>query len=62
MEADGLIESFQVSEKDRKLRYINYLGDGDSKWFLEISKLNIYQQKQVKQLECVAHIQKRLGK
>ena len=28
VEADGLIECFQVSEKDRKLRYINYLGDG----------------------------------
>ena len=60
MEADGLIECFQVSEKDRKIRYINYLCDGDSKSFLEISKLNIYPQKQVKKLECVGHIQKRL--
>ena len=29
MEAAGLIECFQVSENDRKLRYVNYLGDGD---------------------------------
>ena len=29
LEADGLIECFKVSEKDRNLRYINYLGDGD---------------------------------
>ena len=61
MEADGLIECFQVSEKDRKLRCINYLGDGDSKLFLEKSKLDIYPQKQVKKLECVGHMQKRLG-
>ena len=48
MEADGLIECFQVSKKDRKLRCINHLGDGDPKLFLEISKLDIYPQKQVK--------------
>ena len=40
MGADGLIEYFQVSEKDREPRYINYLG-GDSKSFLEISELYI---------------------
>ena len=61
MEADGLIECLQVSEKDRKLRHINYLGDGDSKSFLEVSKLDIYPQKQVKKLQCVGHFQKRLG-
>ena len=32
----------KLSEKDRKLRYVNYLGDGDSKSFLEISELDIY--------------------
>ena len=52
-EVDGLIECFQGPEKDRKLRYIDYLGNGDSKSFLEISKLDIYPQKQVKKLECV---------
>ena len=61
MEADELIECFQVTEKDRKLRYINYLGDGDSKLFLKISKPDIYPQKQVRKLECDGHIQKRLS-
>ena len=60
MEAAGLIECFQVSEKDRKLRNINYLGDGDSEFFSEISKLDIYPQNQIQKLECVDHIQKRL--
>ena len=58
---DELIKCLKVTEKNRKLRYINYLGNGDSKSFLEISKLDIYPQKQVKKLECVGHIQKRLG-
>ena len=33
MDTAGLVECLQVSEKDRKLRYINYLGDGYSKLF-----------------------------
>ena len=36
VEADGLIECFQVSEKDRKLRCINYLGDGIQNRFRNI--------------------------
>ena len=28
METAGLVECFQASEKDRKLRYINYFDDG----------------------------------
>ena len=61
VEDDELIKCLKVTEKNRKLRYINYLGDGDSKSFLEISKLDIYPQKQVRKLECVDHIQKWLG-
>ena len=33
MDTAGLVECLQVSEKDRKLRYINYLSDGYSKLF-----------------------------
>ena len=44
VEADGLIECFQVLEKDRKLRYINYLDES----LLEISKLDIYPQNKSK--------------
>ena len=36
------------------------MGDGDSKSFLEISKLDIYRQKQEKRPECVGHIQEQL--
>ena len=55
MEADGLIECFQVSEKYRTQRNINYLGNGDSKLFLQLSKLNIYPQKHVKTRMCWSH-------
>ena len=58
MKTNGLTGCFQVS---RKLRYINYLGDGDLKLFLKISKLDIYPQRQVKKQEYVVHIQKGLG-
>ena len=55
MDADGLIKCFQASEK---LRQINYLGDGELKWFLEIAKLDTYPQRQVKKQECVGNIPK----
>ena len=54
------MECFQVSEKNRKLRFINYLGDGDSKSLLEISKLDIYRQKQEKRPVYVGHFQEQL--
>ena len=36
MEAAGLVECFMSSVQDRKLRYINYIGDGDSKSYSDI--------------------------
>ena len=60
-EVNTLTECFQVPEKDRKLRYMNSLGDGDLKSFLEIPNLGIYAQIRVKKLECVGYIQKTIG-
>ena len=60
-EVNTLTECFQVPEKDRKLRYMNSLGDGDLKSFLEIPNLGIYAQILVKKLECVGYIQKTIG-
>ncbi|XP_065678497.1 uncharacterized protein LOC136093423 [Hydra vulgaris] len=60
MEAAGLVECFNASVLERKLRYINYLGDGDSKAFSDIQKQNPYG-KEITKLECVGHIQKRVG-
>ena len=51
MDTTRPVECLQALEKDRKLKYINYLGDGNSKLFSEISKMDIYSQKTVKKLE-----------
>ena len=61
MEATGLVESFQASVPDRKLRYINFLGDGDSKAFIDVKNSVPYEGKEINKLECVGHIQKRVG-
>ena len=61
MEAAGIVECFISSEDDRKLRYVNYIGDGDSKFYSDVVAHDPYHGKEVKKLECVEHIQKRLG-
>ena len=58
MEATGLVECFMSSVQDQKLRYINYIGDGDSKPYSDIVPKDPYNGKEVKKLECVGHIQK----
>ena len=61
MEAAGIVECFMSSEDDRKLWYINYIGDGDSKSYSDVVAHDPYHGKGVRKLECVWHIQKRLG-
>ena len=61
VEAAGLVECFMSSVQDGKLRYINYIGDGDSKSYSDVVAKDPYYGKEVKKLECVGHIQKRVG-
>ena len=61
MEAAGLDECFMSSVQDRKLRYVNDIGNGDSKSYSDIVSKNPYNGKEVKKLECVGHVQKRVG-
>ncbi|XP_035210537.1 uncharacterized protein LOC118184907 [Stegodyphus dumicola] len=61
MEADGMVKIFQRSQSARGVRYINYIGDGDSKTFLSITESKPYEGVTVSKLECVGHIQKRMG-
>ena len=61
MEAAGLVECFMSSVQDRKLCYINYIADGDSKSYSGIVAEDPYNGKEFKKLECVGHIQKRVG-
>ena len=59
MEVSGSKRIFERSVRNRGLRYTKFLGDGDSKSFSSIK--NVYSSVEVEKLECVGHVQKRVG-
>ena len=62
MEAAGAVEIFQRSVSTRKLQYTSYIGDGDTEAFKKVVDAKPYGPNvQIQKLECIGHIQKRLG-
>ncbi|KAJ4447696.1 hypothetical protein ANN_09704 [Periplaneta americana] len=62
MEVAGVVKIFQQSEPCDKVRYINYLGDGDSKAYKAINELKPYGENvPITKLKCIGHVQKRMG-
>ncbi|EFN76675.1 hypothetical protein EAI_06934, partial [Harpegnathos saltator] len=62
MEVDAIKEMFLRSEKKFEVKYVNYIGDGDSKTFKGILDINPYGDKcPVTKSECVGHVEKRMG-
>lgn len=61
MESAGAIEIFRRSVETRGVLYTKYLGDGDSKGFASVVADKPYGDVNIKKLECVGHIQKRMG-
>ncbi|GFU29929.1 uncharacterized protein TNCV_1687011 [Trichonephila clavipes] len=59
MEPARAYRIFKRSEDHRMLRYTDYYGDGDSKAFDAME--DIYGKDSVTKLECIGHIQKRVG-
>ena len=59
MESFGAYRIFERSVEKRGLQYTEYFGDGDSKAFLKVK--DIYGKDTVTKLECIGHIQKRVG-
>lgn len=58
----GAVEIFSRSENPYKVRFTQYLGDGDSKGFSAVQEMQPYGPDCVLQkLECIGHIQKRMG-
>lgn len=57
MEVDAMQEMFERSEKLHGIKYVNYIGDGDSKTYSTLVKLFNY----VIKKECIGHVQKRMG-
>ncbi|XP_032676769.1 uncharacterized protein LOC116846694 [Odontomachus brunneus] len=62
MEVDSITEMFVRSEEKHGVKYVNYIGDGDSKTFAGIQKINPYGDDcPVTKNECVGHVEKRMG-
>ncbi|GFV05766.1 uncharacterized protein TNCV_1129891 [Trichonephila clavipes] len=60
METVGAYRIFERSENHRKLQYTDYYGDGDSKAYESVK--NMYAPNTVNKLECIGHVQKRVGR
>lgn len=62
MESEGVLRIFQRSEENYGVRYVKYLGDGDSKGFGNVLENMPYGRTvKIEKLECVGHVQKRMG-
>lgn len=59
MEAVGLYRMFERAERSRQLKYVDFYGDGDSKSHAAVK--DIYGPNSVRKLECIGHVQKRVG-
>ena len=62
MEVSSIVEMFKHSIVKYGLRYVNYIGDGDSKTYSGILKAQPYGEDFfVNKKECVGYVQKRMG-
>lgn len=61
MESQTMIEIFQRSESLYGVKYINYIGDGDSSTYKAICNSKPYGDVDIIKKECIGHVQKRMG-
>ena len=62
MEVDGVLDIFKRSMEKNGLRYLSFIGDGDSSTFKTVSEAKPYgSDVLVEKKECVGHVQKRMG-
>uniref|UniRef100_A0A1B6JFM5 Mutator-like transposase domain-containing protein n=1 Tax=Homalodisca liturata TaxID=320908 RepID=A0A1B6JFM5_9HEMI len=62
MEAEGATAMFKRSETKYGVRYVEYLGDGDSNGYAAVVAEAPYgPDVSIQKLECVGHVQKRMG-
>lgn len=59
MEVVGVYRIFERSVPHRYMEYTEYYGDGDSKGYASVK--DIYGENTVVKLECIGHVQKRVG-
>jgi len=58
---DAIIEIFSRSEDLHNIKYVNYIGDGDSKTFMGILDAKSYADVTVCKKEYIDHVRKRMG-
>lgn len=61
MEAEAATRIWGRSQQLNKMRYVTFIGDGDSSAYLAVKKLNPYGNVSVQKEECINHVSKRLG-
>lgn len=62
MELVGMTRMFQRSETKYDVKYVSYIGDGDARTYSAVVSAQPYGKDQtVSKIECVGHIQKRMG-
>ena len=62
MEVDGVLDMFKRSVEKKDLRYLSFIGDGDSSTFKTVSEAKPYgSDVVVEKKECVGHIQNHMG-
>ncbi|KAJ4436588.1 hypothetical protein ANN_16621 [Periplaneta americana] len=62
MEVQGAVNIFRQSEDSLNIRYVQYLGDGDSKGFKKVQEDKPYGEGvEIEKLECIGHVHKRMG-
>ena len=62
MESSAVVSLWARSQQVRGLRYVGYIGDGDSKGYHNVVGSKPYGEQGVVKEECVGHVQQRLGK
>lgn len=61
MEVASAVKMFQRSQHDRAVRYMSFLGDGDSRSYKAVVESKPYGDLSITKLECINHVQKRMG-
>ena len=62
MESNGILECFKSSVEKRQLRYLTYIGGGDTKSYQNVVGADPYPGYSINKAECVGDVQKRVGK
>lgn len=62
MEVEGMLRIFKRSVEKHQVKYMGYIGDGDTKSYTKVKEAEPYGPHElITKIECVGHVQKRFG-